>query len=61
MHASLFIRGPNIEAGRDIGIIDMRQIAPTLAGILGVRLPHKTQPALQLSRSPSQPASSPGR
>ena len=42
MHASFFIRGPNIEAGRDLGVIDMRQIAPTLAGILGVRLPHKT-------------------
>ena len=61
MHASFFIRGPNIEAGRDLGVIDMRQIAPTLAGILGVRLPHKTEPALQLSRLPSQPASSTGR
>ena len=61
MHASFFIRGPNIEAGRDLGVIDMRQIAPTLAAILGVRLPHKTEPALQLSRLPSQPASSTGR
>ena len=61
MHASFFIRGPNIEAGRDLGVIDMRQIAPTLAGILGVRLPHKTEPALQLSRLPSPPASSPTR
>jgi hypothetical protein len=49
------------EAGRDLGVIDMRQIAPTLAGILGVRLPHKTEPALQLSRLPSRPASSAGR
>lgn len=48
MHASLFIRGPNIHAGRDLGVIDMRQIAPTLAGILGVRLPQKTEPALPL-------------
>ena len=61
MHASFFIRGPNIDAGRDLGIIDMRQIAPTLAGILGLRLPHKTEPALQLSQLPSQPASSPAR
>jgi hypothetical protein len=30
-------------------------------GILGVRLPHKTEPALQLSRLPSQPTSSTGR
>jgi hypothetical protein len=57
----LHIRGPNIEAGRDLGVIDMRQIAPTLAAILGVRLPHKTEPALQLSRLPSQPTSSTGR
>ncbi len=49
MHASLFIRGPNIEAGRDLGVIDMRQIAPTFAAMLRVRLPHKTEPALKLS------------
>jgi len=63
MHAAFFIRGPNIDAGRDLGIIDMRQIAPTLAGILGLRLPHKTEAPLQLSQSqlPSRPASSPGR
>lgn len=61
MHAAFFIRGPNIDAGRDLGIIDMRQIAPTLAGILGLRLPHKTEPALQLSQLPSRPASSPAR
>lgn len=63
MHASFLIRGPNIDAGRDLGVIDMRQIAPTLAGILGVQLPQKTQPALQLSRLPlpSQPATSPSR
>lgn len=63
MHSSFFIRGPNIDAGRDLGVIDMRQIAPTLAGILGVQLPQKLQPALQLSRLPlpSQPATSPSR
>lgn len=63
MHASFFVRGPNIDAGRDLGVIDMRQIAPTLAGILGVQLPQKTQPALQLSHHPlpSQPATSPSR
>ena len=61
MHASFFIRGPNVAAGRDLGVIDMRQIAPTLAGILGVRLPHKTEPALRLSRLPSQSTSSTGR
>jgi hypothetical protein len=38
MRASFFIMGRNIAAGRDLGVIDMRQIAPTVAGILGVRL-----------------------
>jgi predicted AlkP superfamily pyrophosphatase or phosphodiesterase len=61
MHAAFFIRGPNIDAGRDLGIIDMRQIAPTLAGILGLRLPHQTEAPLQLSQLPSRPASSPAR
>jgi len=61
MHSSFFIRGPNIDAGRDLGIIDMRQIAPTLAGILGLRLPQKTEAPLQLSALPSRPASSPAR
>jgi predicted AlkP superfamily pyrophosphatase or phosphodiesterase len=61
MHASLFILGPNVEAGHDLGVVDMRQIAPTFAAILGVQLPHETEPALQLSRLPSRPTSSPAR
>jgi predicted AlkP superfamily pyrophosphatase or phosphodiesterase len=39
MRASFFIMGRGIASGRDLGIIDMRQIAPTVAAILGVRLP----------------------
>ena len=46
MHASFFIRGATIEPGRNLGVIDMRQIAPTLAAILGVRLPREVAPAL---------------
>ncbi len=38
MRASFFVAGPGIARGRDVGVIDMRQIAPTVAGILGVRL-----------------------
>jgi hypothetical protein len=49
MHASFFIAGPGIAAGRNLGVIDMRQIAPTLASLLGVRLPSATQPALKLT------------
>lgn len=39
MNASFFIMGDGIAPGRDLGIVDMRQIAPTLAAILGVHLP----------------------
>jgi predicted AlkP superfamily pyrophosphatase or phosphodiesterase len=39
MQASLFLAGPGIVRHRDLGVIDMRQIAPTVAGLLGVHLP----------------------
>jgi predicted AlkP superfamily pyrophosphatase or phosphodiesterase len=39
MNASFFILGPGIPAARALGFIDMRAIAPTLAQILGLRLP----------------------
>jgi predicted AlkP superfamily pyrophosphatase or phosphodiesterase len=38
MNAAFFIAGAGIARARDLGAIDMRQIAPTLAQILGVRL-----------------------
>ena len=39
MNSSFFIAGPDIPAGHSLGAIDMRSIAPTLAGILAVSLP----------------------
>ena len=39
MRSSFFMAGPGIPAARSLGIIDMRQIAPTLARILRVSLP----------------------
>jgi len=39
MNSSFFIAGPGIPAGRSLGEIDMRTIAPTLAQILKLRLP----------------------
>lgn len=48
MRASFFIAGPGIAHRRDLGVIDMRQIAPTLATLLGVRLPAAVQPPLAL-------------
>jgi hypothetical protein len=38
MRASFIIAGPGIPAGRALGVIDQRAIAPTLARVLGVRL-----------------------
>lgn len=38
MRASFFIAGRGIPAGRNLGLIDQRSIAPTLAKVLGVRI-----------------------
>jgi hypothetical protein len=43
MRSSFFIEGEGIAKGRDLGVIDMRQIAPTLAALLQVRLPDAKQ------------------
>jgi predicted AlkP superfamily pyrophosphatase or phosphodiesterase len=48
MRASFFIEGSGIAHHRDLGLIDMRQIAPTLAHLLNVRLPAALQPPLVL-------------
>lgn len=39
LHASLFMVGFGVPAGRDLGIVDMRDVAPTLARRLGLSLP----------------------
>ena len=38
MNSSFFVAGPGIEHGKALGEIDMRDIAPTLAAILGIKL-----------------------
>ncbi|HTB87649.1 MAG TPA: ectonucleotide pyrophosphatase/phosphodiesterase [Steroidobacteraceae bacterium] len=43
MRAAFFIAGSGIARGRDLGLIDMRQVAPTVAQLLGVRLPKAAQ------------------
>jgi predicted AlkP superfamily pyrophosphatase or phosphodiesterase len=48
MRASFFAAGQGIAHGKDLGIIDMRQIAPTIAKILGVPLPSAKQPSLSV-------------
>ena len=39
LRASFFLIGPGVPAGRSVGLIDMRDVAPTLARALGVALP----------------------
>lgn len=46
MRASFVIAGPGIPAGKDLGLIDQRAIAPTLAKLLGVRLAAAEVPGL---------------
>jgi hypothetical protein len=50
MRASFFVLGEGVAHGRDLGIIDMRQIAPTVASILGVSLPTAKEPKLNIAR-----------
>jgi predicted AlkP superfamily pyrophosphatase or phosphodiesterase len=45
MHASFFMQGAGV-GKHALGVIDMRQIAPTFARILGVKLPAATQPVI---------------
>ena len=42
--------GTGIATGKDLGVIDMRQIAPTLAQILGASLKTANQPILSLQQ-----------
>lgn len=46
VHSSLFIMGPDIAAGKNLGTVDMRRIAPTIAGELGVAFPSAKLPPL---------------
>jgi predicted AlkP superfamily pyrophosphatase or phosphodiesterase len=39
MRSALFVAGRGIARHRDLGVVDMRQIAPTVAGLLDVPLP----------------------
>ncbi|MGC1461636.1 MAG: ectonucleotide pyrophosphatase/phosphodiesterase [Terracidiphilus sp.] len=48
MHSSFFVIGAGIAHHRDLGVIDMRQIAPTVAGFLGVPMPTAKAAALDV-------------
>lgn len=49
MGATFILAGDGIPAGRNLGTIDMRRIAPTLAKLMGVPFPSADLPALELS------------
>ena len=46
MNAAFFIAGKGVKPGRNLGQIDMRQIAPTVAKAIGVKLKDAVQPVL---------------
>jgi predicted AlkP superfamily pyrophosphatase or phosphodiesterase len=48
MRSSFFLVGPGVAAGKSVGEVDMRSIAPTLAMVLGARLPAAELPPLAL-------------
>jgi predicted AlkP superfamily pyrophosphatase or phosphodiesterase len=50
MRASFFITGRGVARGKDLGLIDMRQIAPTVAQILGVSLSTALQTGLSIAK-----------
>jgi predicted AlkP superfamily pyrophosphatase or phosphodiesterase len=49
MHAAFFAKGRGV-ARRELGVVDMRAIAPTVATVLGVDLPSAEKPALLIAR-----------
>lgn len=49
LRAAFFMVGPNVRAGQNLGDIDMRSIAPTLAHYLAVPLPSADLPPLPIS------------
>ena len=48
MRASFFLTGQGVARGRDLGVIDMRSIAPTVAALLGIQLPADNLKSLTL-------------
>jgi hypothetical protein len=48
MRAAFLIAGPGVAPHRDLGVIDMRRIAPTVAQQLGVRLSKASQSPLDI-------------
>lgn len=60
MNAAFFVKGKGIERGRDLGMVDMRRIAPTVAAIMGVRLKDATEAPLPIFGTAGNGAEKPG-
>ena len=50
LYSTFIIAGPGIARGRDLGVVDIRAIAPTLAHVLGVSLPDAEVRALSIQK-----------
>ena len=46
MRSTLIVAGPGIAKGKDLGVVDMRAIAPSIARRLGASLPSAEMPAV---------------
>lgn len=46
MRSTLIVAGPGIAKGKDLGVVDMRAIAPSIARRLGANLPSAEMPAV---------------
>jgi hypothetical protein len=50
MRSTFLLMGPGVPRARDLGLVDMRAIAPTLAHILSVELPDAEVRAVELGK-----------
>jgi len=50
MRSTFLIEGPGISADKNLGSIDMRDIAPTLAKLMGASLPQTQGHALPIAK-----------
>jgi len=48
MRSSLFVMGNGVAKGKDLGVVDMRQVAPSVGALLGVTLPDAKEEPLPL-------------
>jgi hypothetical protein len=48
MRSSLFVMGNGVAKGKDLGVVDMRQVAPSIGALLGVTLPDAKEEPLPL-------------